>query len=88
VQRRLQRPPAAAGEFGGDVVAGREFEDLRLFGGFVELVLGQDGGEVAQGSGGGGEGQAVVNGGIEGEAPVDAQPRAPSRRRAGPVTVT
>jgi hypothetical protein len=49
-----------------------EAEDVRLLLRAVELVGGEGSCQVLEGAGGGGEGQAVVNGGIEGEGAVDS----------------
>ena len=67
-------------------VGDHEAEDVRLLGGAVELVGGERSRQVLEGAGGGGEGQAVVNGGIEGGGAVDSEAGAgAASRRCGDV---
>lgn len=73
VQRRLQCAAAPPWQLGRDLTSRRQSEDLGLFGGAVELVLGQVRCQIPQCPCWRGEGQAVVNGGIEGERPMDPQ---------------
>jgi hypothetical protein len=78
VQRRSQRRAAASWHVGGDLVWCGKPQDLRLLDGAVELVLGQAGGQIVDRPCGGGERQAVMNGGIDGAGSMDAQARARS----------
>ena len=69
-------------------VGDHEAEDVRLLACAVELVGGERSRQVLEGPGGGGEGQAVVNGGIEGGGAVDSEAVAGSASPSVTVTCT